>query len=99
MTNRGVWGMKKQGLVQKVVRDAGVTSAQAVKAIKSVVVAIRETIRAGDKISLSGLGTFKVKARKARPGRNPKTGDTIAIPAGRKISFKPSLSLKTLVKG
>ncbi len=91
--------MNKFGLVQKVARDAGVTRAQAARAIRSVVAAIRETIQGGDKLSLAGLGTFKVKARKARPGRNPKTGETIAIPAGRKISFKPSLSLKKLIKG
>lgn len=91
--------MNKFELVQRVAKDAGVTRAQAIKATKSLVSAIRETVRAGGKISLTGLGTFKVKARKARPGRNPKTGETIAIPAGRKISFKPSLSLKKLVKG
>ncbi len=91
--------MNKFELIQRVAKDAAVTRAQAVKSVKSLVGAIRETIRSGDKISLTGLGTFKVKARKARPGRNPKTGETIAIPAGRKISFKPSLSLKKLVKG
>ncbi len=91
--------MKKTELIQRIARDASITRAQAVKAVKSAVTVIRETIQSGDKISLTGLGTFKVKARKARPGRNPKTGETIAIPAGRKISFKPSLSLKKLVKG
>ena len=91
--------MNKFELIQRVAKDAGDTRAQAIKSVKSLVSAIRDTIRSGDKISLTGLGTFKVKARKARPGRNPKTGETIAIPAGRKISFKPSLSLKKLVKG
>lgn len=91
--------MNKFSLIQRVAKDAGITRAQAIKGVKSLVSAIRDTVRAGDKISLTGLGTFKVKARKARPGRNPKTGETIAIPAGRKISFKPSLSLKKLVKG
>ena len=91
--------MNKFEVIQRVAKDAGVTRAQAIKSVKSLVSAIRDTIRSGDKISVTGLGTFKVKARKARPGRNPKTGETIAIPAGRKISFKPSLSLKKLVKG
>ena len=90
--------MNKSELIQKVAKDAGLRRMQAVRSVKAVVAAIRETVRAGGKISLTGLGTFKVKARKARPGRNPKTGETIAIPAGRKISFKPSLSLKKLVK-
>jgi len=90
--------MNKMQLIQKVSQDASIRRAQAVRAVKAVVMSIRDTIREGGKISLTGLGTFKVKARKARPGRNPKTGETIAIPAGRKISFKPSLSLKKLVK-
>lgn len=90
--------MNKFELIQKVSKDANIRRMQAVRAVKAVVNSIRDTIREGGKISLTGLGTFKVKSRKARPGRNPKTGDTIDIPAGRKISFKPSLSLKKLVK-
>jgi DNA-binding protein HU-beta len=91
--------MKKGQLVQRVARGAGVTRGQAARALKTLVVALRETLHAGGKISLSGLGTFKVKARKARWGRNPVTGERLPIPAGRKISFRPSLSLRTLVKG
>lgn len=90
--------MNKSELIQKISKDTSLRRAQAIRAVKAVVGAIRDTIRSGGKISLTGLGTFKVKARKARPGRNPKTGETIDIPAGRKISFKPSLSLKKLVK-
>ena len=63
--------MNKFELIQRVAKDAGVTRAQAIKSVKSLVSAIRDTIRSGDKMSLTGLGTFKVKARKARPGRNP----------------------------
>lgn len=90
--------MKKAQLVDKVCRDARLRRSEAIRAIKAVVTSIRSTISEGGKISLSGLGTFKVKARKARPGRNPKTGETIQIPVGKKISFKPSLALKKLVK-
>jgi DNA-binding protein HU-beta len=90
--------MNKFQLIQKICKDAHLRRSQSIRAVKSLVGAIRETIKNGGKISLTGLGTFKVKARKARPGRNPKTGAVIAIPAGRKISFKPSLSLKKLVK-
>ena len=91
--------MNKLELIDRVSRDAHIRRAQAVRAVKSVVFSIRDTISAGGKISLTGLGTFKVKPRKARPGRNPKTREIIDIPAGRKVSFKPSLSLKKLVKG
>jgi len=90
--------MKKGELIERVCRDAKLKRAEAVRAVKAVVNSIRETLRSGEKISLSGLGTFKVKGRKSRKGRNPKTGDTIQIPAGRKVSFKPSLSLKKLIK-
>jgi len=90
--------VKKDELVERVVRDARLRRSEAIRAIKAVVNSIRAVISEGGKISLSGLGTFKVKSRKARPGRNPKTGETIHIPVGRKISFKPSLALKKLVK-
>ena len=90
--------MNKAELIQKISKETNIKRAQAVRAVKSLVGAIRESIRSGEKISLTGLGTFKMKPRKARPGRNPKTGETIAILAGWKVSFKPSLSLKKLVK-
>ena len=90
--------MKKDELIERIVRDARLKRSEAIRAVKSVVGAIRAVISEGGKISLSGLGTFKVKARKARPGRNPKTGETIQIPIGKKVSFKPSLALKKLVK-
>jgi len=90
--------VKKSELIDRVTREARLRRSEAVRAVKAVVGSIRATISEGGKISLSGLGTFKVKSRKARPGRNPKTGETIQIPVGRKISFKPSLALKKLVK-
>lgn len=90
--------MNKAALINKVASDACVKKSQAVKTIKALVSAIRQTIYDGDKISLAGLGTFRAKIRKARKGRNPKTKETIQIPEGRKVSFKPSLSLKKLIK-
>jgi len=90
--------VKKDELVDRVSKEARLRRSEAIRAVKAVVGSIRAVISEGGKISLSGLGTFKVKARKARPGRNPKTGETIQIPIGRKISFKPSLALKKLIK-
>lgn len=90
--------MNKATLINQVATDARVKKSQAVSTIKALVGAIRQTIKEGGKVSLAGLGTFKAKPRKSRKGRNPKTGETIQIPAGRKISFKPSLSLKKLIK-
>ena len=90
--------MKKEELVERVTKEARLRRSEAIRAVKAVVATIRAVIAEGGKISFSGLGTFKVKPRKARPGRNPKTSETIQIPVGRKISFKPSLSLKKLIK-
>ncbi len=90
--------MKKNELIDRITKEARLKRSEAIRAVKALVGSIRATIGQGGKISLSGLGTFKVKSRKARPGRNPKTGETIQIPVGRKISFKPSLALKKLVK-
>ncbi len=90
--------MNKANLVDRVSSEAHAKKSQVVRTIKSLVKVIREAIKSGDKISLAGLGTFRAKSRKARKGRNPKTGDTIQIPEGRKISFKPSLSLRKLIK-
>ena len=90
--------MNKVQLVAKVAQESRIKKSQAVRAIKGLVKVIREACNSGDKVSLTGLGTFKVKPRKSRKGRNPKTGETIQIPEGRKISFKPSLSLKKLIK-
>jgi len=90
--------MNKVEFIQEVAQMARLKRIQAVRAVKAAVSTIRATMRSGGKVSLTGLGTFKVKPRKARKGRNPKTGETIQIPEGRKISFKPSLSLKKLIK-
>ena len=90
--------MNKAALINKVSSDARVKKSQAVKTIKALVLSIRQTIKDGGKISLAGLGTFRAKTRKARKGRNPKTNETIQIPEGRKVSFKPSLSSKKLIK-
>jgi len=90
--------MNKVALNTRVAQEARLKKSQGARAIKALVKVIREAVNTGDKVSLTGLGTFKVKARKSRKGRNPKTGETIQIPQGRKISFKPSLSLKKLIK-
>ncbi len=68
------------------------------RVISSLVKMIAESIESGEKVTLSGLGTFRVKTRKAKPARNLQTGETVYLPEGRKISFKPSLSFKKLLK-
>lgn len=82
--------MNKNELIQMVADDAGVSKLQASKAVKSLVKAIQGAVQDGSKITLTGLGTFRSKPRKGRMGRNPKTGTQVPVPAGRKVSFKPS---------
>lgn len=91
--------MKKNDVVVRVARQSGVGRRDVARVVKSLVLVLREALKNGDRVSLWGLGTFKIKARKGRMGRNPQTGEAMAIPAGRKISFKPSQSFKDLAKG
>ncbi len=90
--------MKKDELIAKVAEKSRVKHEVAKRVIKALVKTIGESIQSGDKVTLTGLGTFRIKPRKAKPARNLQTGETVHLPAGKKISFKPSLSFKQLVK-
>lgn len=90
--------MKKADLVSKIADRSKVRSDITTRVIRSLIKTIGETIQAGDKVTLSGLGTFRIKSRKAKPARNLQTGETVYLPPGRKISFKPSLSFKRLLR-
>jgi len=90
--------MKKPEVVKRVSDVAGITQGDANRAIKALVKVIQDAMKQGETISLSGLGSFRTKARKARQGRNPKTGEIIPVPPGRKISFKPTTTLRKLIQ-
>lgn len=90
--------MKKKDLVFSVSQNARVSPSVANRVIKSLIKVIAGSLESGDRVTLSGLGTFKTKARKAKPARNIQTGESISLPAGKKISFKPSLSFKRVLK-
>jgi nucleoid DNA-binding protein len=60
---------------------------------------VSAAIETGDKVEMRGLGVFEAKQTKARTGRNPSTGESIEIPAGRRITFRPSKELKDRVGG
>ena len=90
--------MKKGDWLVQVSERAKVTSSISSRVIKSLIKTIAASIEDGEKVTLSGLGTFRVKSRKAKPARNLQTGETVYLPAGKKISFKPSLSFKRLLK-
>jgi predicted histone-like DNA-binding protein len=89
--------MKKPDIIKQVASVSGLTQGDANKAIKALVKVIQSTLRNGDIISLSGLGSFRAKSRKARQGRNPKTGEIIPIPKGKKVSFKPTTTLREII--
>jgi len=91
--------LNKMELVAKVAEAAEVTKKDAEKAVSATFAAIEEALAAGDKVQLVGFGTFEVRDRAARIGRNPKTGDEIKIPATKVPAFKPGKALKERVTG
>jgi nucleoid DNA-binding protein len=93
----GIKLMKKPDIVKQVADGSGLTQGDANKAIKALVKVIQSTLKNGGVISLSGLGSFRAKSRKARQGRNPKTGEIIPIPPGKKVSFKPTTTLREII--
>ncbi len=71
--------MTKKDLVDKVAAGAAIKKTQAEKAIDSFVAAVKESLKSGDRVTVTGFGTFSVVERKARTGRNPRTGKEIKI--------------------
>lgn len=89
--------MKKAELAAVVAEKAGLTKKDADKAISAVVEAISEALAKGDKVQLIGFGTFEVRERGARTGLNPRTKETIEIPASKQPAFKAGAALKDAV--
>ncbi|OIO34522.1 MAG: DNA-binding protein HU [bacterium (Candidatus Ratteibacteria) CG_4_10_14_3_um_filter_41_18] len=90
--------MNKGQLIEKVVTETDISKAQATKAVDSLVNNIRNSLKNGEKVVLAGLGTFSVKKRKARTGRNPRTGEQLSIPERKVAAFKAGKTLKEAVK-
>ena len=89
--------MSKSDIISHVAESTGLNKNQATDALDAVIEAIESAIAKsapGDSIRIAGLGTFTVRERAARTGRNPQTGATIQIPASRSVGFKASKSLK-----
>ncbi len=89
--------MNKTELIEAVASSADIPKAAAGRALDAVVEAITDALRKGDAVSLVGFGTFSVKERAARTGRNPQTGASIEIAAARVPSFKVGKALKDAV--
>ena len=89
--------MTKAELVEDVAEAAELTKKDAERLVEIVFESIIETLNQGEKIELRGFGSFRVRERGARRGRNPKTGDPVSIPAKRVPYFKPGQELKELI--
>ena len=86
--------MNKAELINAIAEQANLSKADAGRSLDALTKTVEATLKGGDSITLVGFGTFEVKARAARTGRNPQTGSEIAIPASNVPSFKPGKGLK-----
>jgi DNA-binding protein HU-beta len=97
--------VNKQELIEAVAKKTKLSPGQAGKALDAVFSpdpskgVISATLRSGGKVTLAGFGTFETRQRRARTGRNPRTGETIQIPARRSPAFRPGKTLKDKVAG
>ena len=90
--------MTKTDLIAKVAEQAELSKKDAEKAVTATIEAISAALVAGDKVQLVGFGTFEVRERAERKGRNPRTGEECLIPASRVVKFTPGKALKEAVK-
>jgi DNA-binding protein HU-beta len=98
-THHNQWSarMNKSDLIDAIAESAGLSKADAGRALDGVVDAITGALKAGSAVSLVGFGTFSVRDRAARTGRNPRTGETIKIAASKNPAFKAGKALKDAV--
>ena len=89
--------MNKADLVDKVAETADLSKAEATRAVDAVISSVTKALKEGDNVTVVGFGTFQVRERAARSGRNPKTGDTIQINASKNPSFKAGKALRDAV--
>ncbi len=89
--------MNKQALVEAVAKELGTSKAGGERAVSAVLNGITKGVKKDKNVQLIGFGTFSVKKRKARTGRNPQTGETIKIKASRTVGFKVGRKFKDMV--
>lgn len=91
--------MTKADLIDEVSRVAELTRKDSEIIVESIFDSVVRSLRSGDKIEIRGFGSFRTRQRRARVGRNPKTGDRVEVPPKKIPFFKPSKELKDLVNG
>lgn len=89
--------MNKQDLVSSIAEKSGLTKKDSEKVLNAFVDSVKAALASGDKVSLVGFGTFEVRNRSPRKGRNPQTKAVIQIPGGKTPAFKPGKELKDAV--
>ncbi len=89
--------MTKAELVDGVAKKAGLSKKDAEVIVQTVLESIIESLRGGEKVELRGFGSFRLRDRAARQGRNPKTGEKVFVPAKKVPYFKPGKELKELI--
>ena len=89
--------MNKAELIDAIAAGSGLSKADAGKALEAFTNSVEGALKAGDRISLVGFGSFSVDRRDARTGRNPRTGEAIEIAAKNVVKFKPGASLSKAV--
>lgn len=89
--------MNKSELIDAVADDTGLSKAEAGRAVDAVFNGITKSLRRGDQVTLVGFGSFMVRERAARTGRNPQTGGTLHIPASKAPAFRAGKALKDAV--
>jgi len=90
--------MNKSELIAAMAEKTGLTKKDCEKALGAFTCAVQESLKAGDKVQLIGFGSFEVKARAARTGRNPATNKEITIPASKAPVFKAGKALKDAIQ-
>jgi len=89
--------MNQTELIQKVADEANLTKTQTKDAVRALLKTIMQVVADGSKVTLVGFGSFEPKVRSAREGRNPKTGDTVQIPAATVPSFSAGKTFREAV--
>ena len=90
--------MTKIELIDQVAEKVELSKKEVERILETIIGSVQTALKAGEKVSLTGLGTFVVKEKKARMARNPKTGEQVQVPAKKSPKFKPGKELKEIIQ-